>query len=228
MAVAAALRSHCRRLLRPPGAPALGRPRLRPWPSRGVASGLEVERPSELEVKDSTPYEALGVLHTATAEEVREAYLRLVKQYHPDQAQGQGTDYQKEAADRFAEIQAAWYVLGDAKRRREFDEFGSLAAAPASWSPMMWARVRKPKPEEGALMPNWGSEEPPLWLIVFTPVSIAFLVTLYSARYDIIDNFKDQRALRAGGWPCPKCVVVNPVDATECYICKGARPKAEE
>ena len=63
-------------------------------------------------------YQVLGVSSTATDKEITRAYRKLAKQYHPDANPG--------AEDRFKEITAAYDVLGDAARRKEYDEVRRL------------------------------------------------------------------------------------------------------
>jgi DnaJ-class molecular chaperone len=62
-------------------------------------------------------YGTLGVTREVSAEEIKRAYRQLAKQYHPDIT---GGDKAKEA--RFKEVQAAYDVLGDARRRDLYDE----------------------------------------------------------------------------------------------------------
>lgn len=62
------------------------------------------------------PYDILGVARTADADEIRKAYRRLAKTYHPDLNPGDAA-----AADRFKEIAAAYDILGDEERRKRFD-----------------------------------------------------------------------------------------------------------
>ena len=64
-------------------------------------------------------YEILGVPRTASADEVKKAYRKLAKQYHPDMNPGN-----KGAEEKFKEVSAAFEVLSDAKRRSLYDEFG--------------------------------------------------------------------------------------------------------
>ena len=59
-------------------------------------------------------YKTLGVPSTATAKEITRAYRKLAKQHHPDQNPGE--------EETFKEITAAYDVLGDADRRKEYDE----------------------------------------------------------------------------------------------------------
>lgn len=67
-------------------------------------------------------YDVLGVAPTASAAEIRQAYRRLARRYHPDV--GPGGD-----ARRFEELSDAYEVLHDAVRRARYDE--SLTAGPA-------------------------------------------------------------------------------------------------
>ncbi len=62
-------------------------------------------------------YKVLGVSKTAEADEIKKAYRKLARQYHPD---SNGGDAKAEA--RFKEISEAYDVLGDAKKRKEYDE----------------------------------------------------------------------------------------------------------
>ncbi len=64
-------------------------------------------------------YDILGVSRSASAEEIKKAYRRLAKKYHPDVNPGN-----KQAEEKFKEVTAASEVLSDAKRRKLYDEFG--------------------------------------------------------------------------------------------------------
>jgi len=71
-------------------------------------------------VPDRDLYDILGVARTASADEVKKAYRRLAKKYHPDVNPGD-----KAGEDKFKEVTAAFEVLGDPKRRALYDEFGA-------------------------------------------------------------------------------------------------------
>ena len=65
-------------------------------------------------------YEVLGVSKTATDEELKKAYRKLAKQYHPDA----NPDNKEEAEKKFKEVNEAYEVLSDAQKRRMYDQFG--------------------------------------------------------------------------------------------------------
>src|ERR1700740_3099675 len=62
------------------------------------------------------PYEVLGVNRKASAAEIKSAYRRLAKKLHPD-----ANKNDPKAATRFAELNAAHEIIGDADKRKAFD-----------------------------------------------------------------------------------------------------------
>ena len=66
-------------------------------------------------------YKALGVAKTAKPAEIKAAYRKLARKYHPDANKGDAS-----AEERFKEISEAYSVLSDEKRRKEYDEARSL------------------------------------------------------------------------------------------------------
>src|SRR5256885_11379842 len=72
-------------------------------------------------------YQALGVPETATTDEIKKAFRRLAKQYHPDR-----NPNKPQAADRFKEINEAHDVLSDPNKRKKYDQlrrYGAFAGA---------------------------------------------------------------------------------------------------
>jgi molecular chaperone DnaJ len=65
-------------------------------------------------------YDTLGVEKGATAAEIKKAYRKLARQYHPDTNQGD-----KAAEERFKQVQTAYDVLSDEEKRKAYDRFGS-------------------------------------------------------------------------------------------------------
>jgi molecular chaperone DnaJ len=75
-------------------------------------------------------YEVLGVARTASEEDVKKAYRRLARQYHPDANQEDPG-----AEEKFKEIAEAYSVLSDPGRRRDYDVFGSAKMPAGGFDP---------------------------------------------------------------------------------------------
>jgi molecular chaperone DnaJ len=73
----------------------------------------------------SSLYESLGVPKNASADEIKKAYRKLVRQYHPDKNPGDAA-----AEARFKEVQSAYDVLSDPEKRKQYDRFGSANGRP--------------------------------------------------------------------------------------------------
>ena len=70
-------------------------------------------------------YEVLGLQKGASEEEIKKAYRKLAKQYHPDLHPGD-----KEAEAKFKEVNEAAQVLGDPEKRAKYDQFGHAGVDP--------------------------------------------------------------------------------------------------
>jgi molecular chaperone DnaJ len=75
---------------------------------------------------DKDYYSVLGVPQGATEKEITRAYRKLAKEYHPDANPGN-----REAEEKFKEVSAANDVLGDAAKRKEYDEVRRMVASGA-------------------------------------------------------------------------------------------------
>ncbi len=71
-------------------------------------------------------YEVLGVNKTATAAEIKSAYRKLALKFHPDRNKEAG------AETKFKEINEAYQILSDAKKKQTYDQFGHAAFDPSS------------------------------------------------------------------------------------------------
>ena len=76
-------------------------------------------------------YEVLGVSKGASDDEIKRAYRKLAKKYHPDMNPGD-----KEAEAKFKEASEAYSVLSDPQKRKQYDTFGHDAPGGGGGGPM--------------------------------------------------------------------------------------------
>lgn len=75
-------------------------------------------------------YETLGVSKTATDDEIRKAFRKLARKYHPDVNKDKAA-----AEEKFKQLNEAYEVLGDAEKRRKYDELGANWNQPGGFQP---------------------------------------------------------------------------------------------
>src|SRR5260370_17657975 len=75
-------------------------------------------------------YETLGVSKTATDDEIRSAFRKLARKYHPDVAKDK-----KAAEEKFKQINEAYEVLSDPEKRQKYDQLGANWNQPGGFQP---------------------------------------------------------------------------------------------
>lgn len=71
-------------------------------------------------------YSILGLSRDATEGEIKKAYHKLANMYHPDKQLGKSDSEKKESENKFKEINEAYSILSDSKKKREYDQFGFI------------------------------------------------------------------------------------------------------
>src|SRR6202007_3097612 len=84
-------------------------------------------------------YETLGVAKNATEDEIRSAFRKLARKYHPDVAKDK-----KAAEEKFKQINEAYEVLSDPEKRKKYDQLGENWNQPGGFQPP----------------PGWGAQQP--------------------------------------------------------------------
>src|SRR3954447_19252834 len=94
-------------------------------------------------------YETLGVAKTATEDEIRSAFRKLARKYHPDVAKDKKT-----AEEKFKQINEAYEVLSDPEKRKKYDQLGADWNQPGGFQPPPgWGTQRGPG---GGGFRQWG------------------------------------------------------------------------
>jgi curved DNA-binding protein len=85
-----------------------------------IGSGNVPSPPGYMAVKYKDYYETLGVPRNASESDIKKAFRKLAREYHPDVAKNK-----KQAEEKFKEVNEAYEVLGDPAKRKKYDELGA-------------------------------------------------------------------------------------------------------
>lgn len=95
--------------------------------SKGRNNNSSSNRRMEEENNSKKPkdyYELLGIKREASEDEIRKAYMKLAKKWHPDRHSSESEEEQKAATEKFKEISQAYSVLSDPEKRQHYDMYG--------------------------------------------------------------------------------------------------------
>src|SRR6266480_1483003 len=90
-------------------------------------------------------YDVLEVHELASAEQIRSAYLKLAREYHPDRVPEHLTKLRFDAEEKFKRVQEAWTVLGDPVKRRQYDFKAQIEVPRAEAPPFSSRQPAAPK-----------------------------------------------------------------------------------
>jgi len=94
---------------------------------------------------EQSPYETLGIVRNSDEEEIKGAYRRMAKQFHPDVYDERSKELKEgeTAESRFIQIQAAYELLMDSEKRQQYDIDHRINPLKASKSWMEWVVKKK-------------------------------------------------------------------------------------
>lgn len=164
--------------------------------------------------KLADPYETLGVGREATDDEIKRAYRKLARRYHPD-----ANPDDKDAEERFKEIQNAYAILSDPEKRKSYDQgadfSGFDAQAPGGAGFGSFSDILSDLFQTGA------RRRPARGRDLETEVHISFEQAMHGAQVPVALTAQTSCAVCAGTGARP------PTKPTVCERCKGRGIEAE-
>lgn len=184
-------------------------------------------------VKFHDYYETLGVARAATTDEIKKAYRKLARKYHPDV-----NPNDKSSEEKFKEISEAYEVLSDSEKRKRYDQLGAGWKAGAEFTPPPgWAPGGGFRVEYGDLGDIFGAAGAGGFSDFFetlfgarrgAPRGAPFAMRGRDVEAEIEINLEDAhrgvtRAITIqAATPCPTCNGAGAVDNKPCPTCQGA------
>lgn len=123
-------------------------------------------------MKFKDPYTVMGVARNATPDDLKHAYRRLARKYHPDVSQ------EENAEAYFKEIAQAYEVLRTPERRAAYDRHGTAAAARRGFHPVYEWRSHGQRPDPADLLNLWVTP----WVAAWEMAWAAMRVTVPTPR----------------------------------------------
>jgi curved DNA-binding protein len=119
--------------------------------AKSCANRANAQASEQMPVQFRDYYETLGVPKTATADEIRSAFRKLARKYHPDVAKDK-----KAAEEKFKEINEAYEVLSDPEKRKKYDQLGANWNQPGGFQPPPGWQQQGQQPGGGFY--QWGGD----------------------------------------------------------------------
>src|SRR5215475_3035953 len=184
-------------------------------------------------VKFHDYYQTLGITRAATTDEIKKAYRKLARKYHPDV-----NPNDKSAEEKFKEISEAYEVLSDSEKRKRYDQLGAGWKAgadfnpPPGWTP--WEGVHVEYGDIGDIFGAGGAGDfSDFFETLFGArrgahrgVTFAMRGRDVEAEMEISLEDAHRGVTRAitmqAATPCPRCNGAGAVDNKPCPTCRGA------
>ena len=153
------------------------------------------------------PYEVLGIdKNNFDEKELKKNYKKLCIKYHPDKFATKSEEEQKEAEEKFKEVNEAYQVLSDPDKKRQYDQFGDVNAQTAHQQEhpfgQMWERMRRAQ-QQAREREMAGSD-----IRMRIPLSLKELYTGTKKKLRFKRHVRCSKCHGAGGSgqePCPHC-----------------------